>query len=190
MIILSPALFILSFFLDLAYTTSIPADATSVATFYAPNPRYDNQHVALLMFQAFLFGALHILGYPFTRFPTFFEKKLWFIASLAITLVPLVMSSILILVMSIFAAVYHPTSVQKRSGPEHWLPPKVYKRFNFGRRFLQIIFLFAYVAARVIILVVAVGLLRRQPDDVFRVLDWTNLDFRKSQWIKYIPHFS
>ena len=189
MIILSPALFGLSFILDLAFTTSIPADATHVTSFYAPNPQSDAQHVDLLLTQAYLFGAFHILGYHFTKFPTPFEGRVWLVASVAITLLPLAWRLLATLINSILVFFYKPTVAQQRLGPEHWLSSKVYKRVRFGRRFLQIILLFPYVAARVAILVLAVVSLRKPDGGVFRVLDWTQ-GFGKGQWIQFIPHIS
>ena len=185
MIITSPVLFILFFIQDLTFTTSIPADATYATSFYAPIPQHDVQHVDPLLNQAYLFGAFHVLGYPFTKFPTTHEHAGWLIASLAITLLPLTWRLFAGLLNLILVFLYKPTRAQRRLGLEHWLSPKVYNRVTFGKWFLQVILSFPYVAAKVIILVLAVVSLRQPDGGVHCVLrvEW-------DQWIQLIPHIS
>jgi len=104
--------------------------------------------------------------------------KLRLVASLAITLSPLAWWFLLLPILLILTFIYKPTGAQWLSGPEHWLPPKVSRWIHFGARSLQIAILFLYVAG-VVILGLAMALLRKQPDAVFRVLDRTKVDFRK-----------
>ena len=189
-LIVSPIIIILFFFLDL-FTTSISADATHVPTFYAPKPTLNAAHISALFSLTVLFGILHILGYPFTTFPTIVERKLWFVASLVITLGPLAWVLIAEPVQFILRIYYRPTRDQQQSGFAVWLPPKIYRPFNRGRRSFQAIIATAYAAARIVLLALAVAVLRRQPDDVFRVLDWTKVNWKLFlNWTKYFPHIS
>ena len=190
-LIVSPIIIILFFFLDLIFTTSISADATHVPTFYAPMPTFNVAHISVLFSLTLFFGIPHILGYPFTTFPTIVERKLWFATSLVITLGPLAWNFILGSVVSILQIYYKPTRVQQQSGLIAWLPPKIYRPFNRGRRSCQAIVATAYAAARIVLIALAVAALRRQPDDVFRVLDWTKVNWKLFlDWTKYFPHIS
>ena len=77
---------------DLAagYSTSFPADATHVPTFYVPRHRYSKWfHALLLVVLGSIFGGIHCAGWNFP-FPTDSEKENWLIAALAVTIIPTV----------------------------------------------------------------------------------------------------
>src|SRR6266571_3015047 len=78
--ILSPIIvitYVISLLLwDVVYTTSIAADATHVSTFYTPDPKIKENHIAVLVLLGFFFGIIHVLGYFFTSFPIPVERDL------------------------------------------------------------------------------------------------------------------
>jgi len=83
------ALFAFATFFDiLGGSTSFPADATHVPTFYVPKHRYSKRfHNLLLMTLGTLFGIIHCVGWNIP-FPTHAEQTLWHVASLVITVFP------------------------------------------------------------------------------------------------------
>src|SRR6266498_4371411 len=103
---------IIAFTFAFAYTitdllggsSSFPADATHVPTFYVPKHRYSEAfHALLLLALGTIFGAIHCAGWNLP-FPTHLEQKLWRIASLAVTIIPtgvLLFASIALIVPTI-----------------------------------------------------------------------------------------
>jgi len=75
--------------LAMGESTSFPADATHVPTFYVPSHRYPEYlHALLLIALGSIFGAIHCAGWNFP-FLASTEQKLWFVASLAVTIIPI-----------------------------------------------------------------------------------------------------
>src|SRR6266511_3399502 len=145
-------------FWDVVYTTSIPADATHVSTFYTPDPKIGEDHIAALVLFGGFFGIIHILGYFFTSFPLPVERNVWLVASLVITVMPL--AWILIMTPITLILIYKPTIVQQaQPDPANWLPPKAGRRFNLLKKCFQVIRAVTYVVARVVILGLALELL-------------------------------
>jgi len=73
----------------LGTSTSFPADATHVPTFYVPQHRYPKYlHILLLMALGTIFGGIHCAGWNFL-FPTYAEQKLWRVASVGVTIFPI-----------------------------------------------------------------------------------------------------
>ena len=166
-------------FWNVVYTTSIPADATHVSTFYTPDSKIGEDHIAALVLFGGFFGIIHILGYFFTSFPLPVERSLWLITSLVITVVPLAWTFIMTPIINILILIYKPMIVQQaQSDPASWLPPKAGQRFNLLKKCFEVTRAVTYVAARVVILGLAIEMLRNQPDSAFRIVDWT----------KFIPH--
>jgi len=98
---------------------------------------------------------------------------------MAITVTPLAWLFIMTPIIGILSLIYKPTIAQQvQSDPVDWLPPKVGRGFNVLRNSLQVTRAVTYVVARVMILGLAMALLRNQPDNAFRIVDWT----------KFIPH--
>ena len=161
---------------DAMFTTSIPADATHVSTFYTPDPKIKQNHIAVLVVEGCFFGIIHVIGYFFTSFPSAVERKLWLVASVALTATLLVWVLIMIPFIGILSLIYKPTVAQRvHSDPVDWLPPKVGRRFDFLKTSFEVIRAVTYVVARIMILGLAMATLRKQPDNVFRIVDWTKL---------------
>lgn len=181
--ILSPIIvliYVISLLLwDVVYTTTIPADATHVSTFYTPDPKIKENHIVVLVVLGSFFGIAHILGCFFTNFPLTVERNLWLIASVAITAIPLAWTLVMVPTIGILSLIYKPTIAQQAlSDPVAWLPPKVGRGFDFLKTSFQVTRAVTYVVARIMILGLAMALLRKQPDNVSRIIDWT----------KFIPH--
>jgi hypothetical protein len=70
---------------DIVWTsTSFPADATHVPTFYVPRHRYHEYcHIWLLFVFGTIFGCIHCAGW-YLHFPTVEDQRNWIVASLAI----------------------------------------------------------------------------------------------------------
>ena len=164
---------------DAMYTTSIPTDATHVSAFYTPDPKIKENHIAVLVVKGCFFGIIHVVGYFFTSFPSPIERKLWLVASVTITATLLVWTLIMIPFIGILSLTYKPTVAQRvHSDPVDWLPSKVGQRFDFLKTSFQVIRAVTYVVGSIMILGLAMATLRKQPNNVFHILDWT----------KFIPH--
>ncbi len=135
---------------DLAagYSTSFPADATQVPTFYVPNHRYSKWfHALLLMALGSIFGAIHCAGWNFP-FPTDTEQNLWRLASLAVTIIPIAALPFGVMITAPY------------SGKEIVLTT-----------FLTCMVL--YVCARLVLLGLALTLLSHLPPSVYIAVNWT-----------------
>ena len=143
---------------------------TYVPTFYAPTLSLDFE--ALFFFvlppTAIVFGALHCIGWNF-HFPSHVEQLLWRIGSLTITLLP----TILLLLPTLF---YINDIIKKLcgiySGP--LIPYSVQDILTVIGIFFGGASLIAYMAARLLLLTLAVVLLRRQPESAFHAINWAN----------------
>ena len=157
LLLLSPILvFTAAFFatiLDLTHTksTSFPPDDTHVPTFYVPKHRYSKRcHILLLNTLGVVFGGIHCFGWNFS-FPTYAEQKLWRVASLALTIIP-----VATLPLGFIIRVLSTNS------------------FRYGLGMITLIFCtLAYVSARLILVGLALALLRNLPQTAFIAVNWT-----------------
>ena len=159
-------LFVISFIFtatfDIVTTSTIPLGASHVPSFYAPSTKSDrwSRMVVFALFGV-VFGGLHCIGW-FFKYPTHPEQTLWQCASLAITVIPLIVAPIDFLLAT----------------------RDIHSCQRFERRallFLDLIMtilLFIYVPARLSLLVQALALLRNQPSSALVAVDWT----------KFVPH--
>ena len=144
----------------LAGSNSFPVHATHVPTFYAPQHSFsDFWHPFLMMIIATLFGAIHCSGWNFI-FPTHQERSLWRLSSIAVAGVPLLLFIILLIVKR--ALKRKPEDSNKKEHAEWILTGS-----------LSLPFMLLYVAARVVILGLAIALLRHQPPSAFTAVDWS-----------------
>jgi len=148
----------------LGASSSFPADATHVPTFYVPEHRYSEfLRTLLLMALATIFGGIHCAGWNLP-FPTFAEQKLWRIASLAITIIPIgtfLFVGIIIIIVKLL-------TIFKSGAAAESIIASV----------TSIILMLMYASARLILLGLAIALLRHLPPTAFIAVDWT----------KYYPH--
>ena len=139
---------------------TFPTDATHVPTFYVPRHRHFSKslHVLLLMTLATTFGGIHCAGWNYL-FPTFAQHKIWRVASLAVTIIP-------VATVPFFALLDINLSI---------LFPLVLIQIVVIIVYIMGI---AYVSARLVLLGLALDLLRHQPLGSFIIVDWT----------KFYPH--
>jgi len=138
-----------------------------VPTFYAPAPTLDSE--ALFFFvlppTAIIFGALHCIGWNF-HFPSHVEQLLWRIGSLAITFLP----TILLLLRTL---IYIDKIIEKLCGIS-LIPYSMQDTLEFIGTLFLCASLVAYMAARLLLLTLAIVLLRRQPESTFHAINWAN----------------
>jgi len=147
---------------DLVETHSFPAGATHVPTFYVPDHHYSiwfglGLHFLLLLILGAVFGGIHCAGWNFP-FPTPTEQELWRVASLAVTITPIVAIVIVVVVYP----VVQPTL------------DRILVRTSL------VVCTVTYVAARLVLIGLALALLRDTPPSAFIAVDWT----------KFYPHIS
>jgi len=160
-----PFIFSANLFGLLGGSSSFPPDDTHVPMFYVPHHRYSQwYHIFLLITLGAIFGSIHCSGWNFF-FPNFAEQNLWRAASLAVTIIPLVTFPLSLTFKSIVTR--RPPTFEPWFGekdPGQWV-------FFFCT--------FAYVFARLILLVLALELLRHPSPSAFTTTEWT----------KFYPHF-
>lgn len=147
-------------------SSSFPAEATHVPTFYVPGHRYYVPliHGSFLMILAAIFGAIHCAGWNFP-FQTSTQQILWRVASLAIAVIPVASPSLSAIVSYTFnrrAAVFRGQFADHDRAAG----------FAFGAMMV------GYVSARALLLGLAIRLLSHQPPGSFVAVDWT----------KFYPH--
>jgi len=130
---------------------SFPPDDTHVPTFYVPKHRYPKRyHILLLLSLGALFGGIHCSGWNFS-FPTHAEQKLWRVASLAVTIIPIATLPLGYIVISLEIG-----------------------SFSHSLSFLTLILCaLTYVSARLLLLGLALALLRHLPPTAFIAINWT-----------------
>jgi len=134
-------------------SASLSADATRVPTFYVPRHLHSAWiHTLLLATFGCIFGGIHCVGWNLP-FPTYAEQKLWRVASLAVTIIPIILASTLI----VRAIIKSRSAIQDTAITS------------------ELIFTFMYASARLILLGQAVALLRHQPPSAFIAVDWTKV---------------
>jgi len=139
---------------DLAagYSTSFPADATHVPTFYVPRHWYSKWfHALLLVALGSIFGGIHCAGWNFP-FPTDTEKNYWLIASLAVTIIPT-------------AALPFVVMVTCNPDAEEWAMVVDVATFVTSMG--------VYASARLALLGLALALLGHLPPSAYIAVDWT-----------------
>jgi hypothetical protein len=151
----------------LAGSISFPVDATHVPTFYAPeHPFSDFWHPFLMMIIATLFGAIHCSGWNFI-FPTYQERTLWCLSSIVVASVPLLLFTILLIVKGAL-------KLRRKDEPLSREDRRKEKQAEWKfTGFPSLLFMLLYVAARVVILGLAIALLRHQPPSAFTAIDWS-----------------
>lgn len=154
---------------DVSATNSIPSDATHVPTFYSPKTE-SGQWLFGLLFPIFgsIFGGLHCLAWNFT-YPTQIERTLWRIASLTIAVTP----PGFIILFLILGALIHLGKTRK----EKWqgIRSRLWTLMEWTLLVVTLLPTGIYVFARLVLLVEAFVLLRRQPANAFQAIDWTKL---------------
>ena len=141
-------------------STSFPADATHVPTFYVPKHRYYKFfHALLLIALGTLFGGIHCAAWNLP-YPTYAEQQIWRVASLAVTIIPIAALALIFIIVLSFLAIF-------KSANEDILV------------LLTFALLLVYASARLVLLGQALALLRDLPPNTFIALDWT----------KFYPHF-
>jgi len=141
-------------------SASFSPDDAHLSTFYVPKHRYPKRYYTLLLVSlGVVFGGIHCAGWNFP-FPTYTEQKLWRVASLAVTIIPI--GTFPITVIALILEIFVPTTV---------LDGLVAMNY--------ILCALAYVYARLVLLVLALAFLRHLPPTAFIAVNWT----------KFYPHF-
>ena len=161
-------------------TESIAANASHVPTFYAPQPHSDESFFLfyiVLPIVAAIFGALHLIAWRF-QFPSHVEQLLWRIGSLTITAIPSGTLAFTLFLLFIGICLgflkevvgIRPTtpSIPSRGNDSVEIILGVMVAFLGGAG------LVAYMLARLLLLMQAVVLLRKQPDTAFYAINWTH----------------
>jgi hypothetical protein len=165
--------------------------------FYAFNPRTKHDiSASLFMFFGIVFGGLHCMGWN-SVFPTEVEGTLWRAASCLITVIPLVFGTFQAESRDSIEFQNNFETLENRDS--FWTyrrrPPQVH-RSVVSRGILDIPYttrkiavvvnvvlaavqLLVYILARLLLIVQALVLLRKQPASAFHTVDWT----------RFIPHF-
>jgi len=167
---------------DLIGSSSLPADTTHVSTFYVPKHEHDSSdpQFIILVILGSIFGGVHCAGWNLA-FPSYKERILWRVASLAVTVIPVGASVIT------FILVYLPTlafailrGIANIFGVTSKFQGKGQTKLagNAGSSIFLLTFTVMYVAARLALLGQALALLRSQPPGAFITVDWT----------KFYPH--
>ena len=149
----------------------IPSGATHVPTFYSPEP--DSEVVVfrvIFPILGALFGGIHCLGWTLT-FPTETEKKIWEISSLTITIIP-------VLYFLITFSSKLPTGDGLSGIWKSQTVKTVLRAIGGLVAIISVALSWVYLAARIILLVEAIELMRKQPPSAFLEVDWT----------RFVPH--
>ena len=145
-------------------STAFPVDATHVSTFYHPRHRYNQstaQDAFFLLALASVFGGIHCAGWNFS-FPSYTQRMLWHVASLAVTILPLVAIPI-----SVSVAIIINSCIRDDEA------------FNIIAGVVTAAIALMYAVARLILLGQAIGLLRHLPPDALMAVNWA----------QFYPHF-
>ena len=135
----------------IASDTVVPG-ATHVPSFYAPATRSDKySRMIVFGFSGVILGGLHCLGWNF-MYPTALERLLWRTSSLAITVIPFIVSLIDYIL-------------------ENYDLNKGYSKFVLDVTMTGLLFI--YIPARISLIVQALALMRHQPQTAFLAVDWT-----------------
>ena len=162
---------------DLVVSSRVPADhiddATRSPTFYVPKHQYsENWHFLLLVVLGSIFGAIHCAGWNFP-FPTYTYQLLWRITSFIVTIVPITVPACFFVAL----VIRNFKNAVLRESTRFELP-SLYDIATIPQ-FVGAFFGLIYIAARLILLGLALVLLRDQPSSAFIDVDWT----------RYYPHF-
>jgi len=149
----------------IVFTNTIPIEALHVPTFYCPRTKKVSRlHFVVLLIGGFIFSCLHHLGPRLTTFPNVLEQELW-IAMSYYMMAGLLLSASIAYFLSILQI--------KLQGSGTVV------RILYGFLVWLVLYaLFLGIYGRLKLIVLALVLLRQQPDRVFCAVDWT----------KFIPH--
>jgi len=148
------------------------SDLSSVPRFYAPPVRY-YEWVTMMVISSFLgavFGAIHLVAWSF-HFPTSAERNTWRICSLIITGLPFIVSCFLAL---------DGISTYLSDTKKLTIPPVFISFLTYFWVYMSLIGIIPYIAARLILIVLAFTSLRRLPASALL----------NPQWTSFIPHLS
>ena len=154
--------FIFTSIFEIFASSTVPPGATHVPSFYAPSTSSDS-YSRMVVFALFgvIFGSLHCIGWHFT-YPSSFERTLWRVTSLTITIIPFIVAPIDFMLENV--------QLEGRLG----------KMVRLTLDLIMTVLLFVYVPTRLSLIAQAIALLRNQPPTAFLAIDWT----------KFIPHVS
>lgn len=163
--ILSPFIHLSISLFCIVFTNTIPIEAFHVPTFYCPRTKKVSRlHFVVLLIGGFIFSCLHHLGPRLTTFPNVLEQELW-IAMSYYMMAGLLLSASIAYFLSILQI--------KLQGSGTVV------RILYGFLVWLVLYaLFLGIYGRLKLIVLALVLLRQQPDRVFCAVDWT----------KFIPH--
>jgi hypothetical protein len=162
----------MSFFDAVIASSIIDENAQRVPTFYATttDPYHNFTPIGISSTaMGVLFGAIHCLGWSFD-FPTRFESIAWRTSSLVVTCVPIVMMAIMTLSHIVSRSYFRDPNSQNST------LETVFS--SFAAPIVAPIILL-YVAARLVLIVLAITSLGGLPPDALRTIAWT----------RFIPHF-
>jgi len=158
--------FIFTAVFGIVTSSTIRPGASHVLSFYAPVTKSDRwSRMAVFALFGVIFGGLHCIGWSF-EYPTHSEQTLWRAASLAITVIPLIVAPIDLLLAT-------------RLRIHDIKSCKTFERTALlALDLIMTILLFIYVPARLCLIALALALLRNPPLTALVAVDWT----------KYVPH--
>ena len=167
---------------DIAKSSTVKVDASHVPTFYAPYTTSSADGGLLfgiiLPVVTAIFGALHCIAWNFD-FPSHIEQLLWRIGSLTNTIIP--SAPLVILPSDILVGFLCYKYDFGLSIPSLSLPRCVEIMLDIMKGVLFAIVVFsvdaavvAYILARLLLLMQAIMLLRKQPESAFYAINWAN----------------
>jgi len=150
--ILALPLTVLATVIDVLEPTSFPPDDTYVPTFYVPTHRHSKwYHTSFVIALGVIFGGIHCFGWNFS-FPTVPEQKVWRVASLADTIIPIAIPILI--------------------APAFMLRSK-YPAIGPFAVMIAMLCMVAYMFARLVLLVLSLSILRDLPPAAFIAINWT-----------------
>ena len=159
-----PLAFFLGAFVDMAGCNEVPTGQFRVPTFYSPtlhDTENDYVTVSLVILGvcvSLVFGSIHCIAWSF-RFPSTQEKKLWRVSAVLISAVPLVILLI---------------SSPLRKLEEKFSETRMTEPFSLISSIVFTTAYFAYILARLALLVLPFTALRMLPEEAYLDVDWTS----------------
>ena len=141
-----------------------------VPTFYAPRTG-KKRGIEFVVFAiiGIVYGGFHCMAWHFV-FPTRADQMLWRTASVAITVLPLL--SVLI---GLIWDLSKEETLPQIKNQNRTIEKKIMGIIEVLTTIILIVLFFVHVSARLLLLGHAIWLLREQPVDVYRSVDWTFL---------------
>jgi len=161
--VVSPAVHLTVSLFRIVFTSDIHTDALHVSTFYCPRTKKGSiLHLIVMMIGGIIFSCLHQLVPYLTMFPTELERDLWSLMSYY-------------MMLGLFGGVtaaYFLSILQYNSEVGKRIISRILRLFcmcfEFGALFIGI-------SARFYLILLALLLLRQQPDGAFCSVDWTRV---------------